>query len=203
MIRDYALATSGLLSSKIGGPSVRPYQPEGVWEMVGMQESDTRNYKRDSGEKLYRRSVYSFWKRMAPPATMDIFNAPSREACTIKRERTNTPLQALATMNDPQFVEAARKLAERSMKECTGSDADRLNWIAQELLLRPLREEEKAIVQSTLAELKEHYAASKDDAEALLKVGETPVVGKVEPVQLAAYTMVVNQMMNLDEVLNK
>jgi hypothetical protein len=203
MIRDYALATSGLLSPKIGGPSVRPYQPEGVWEMVGMQESDTRNYKRDSGEKLYRRSVYSFWKRMAPPATMDIFNAPSREACTIKRERTNTPLQALATMNDPQFVEAARKLAERSMKECDGSDADRLNWIAQELLLRPLREEEKAIVQSTLADLKEHYAASKEDAEALLKVGEAPVEVKVEPVQLAAYTMVVNQMMNLDEVLNK
>jgi hypothetical protein len=203
MIRDYALATSGLLSEKIGGPSVRPYQPEGVWEMVGMPESDTRNYKRDSGEKLYRRSLYTFWKRMAPPATMDIFNAPTRETCVIKRERTNTPLQALATMNDPQFVEAARKLAERSLKECTGSDEDRLNWIAQELLLRPFRPEERSIVRSTLAELKEHYAAAKDDAEALLKVGEAPLEVTAEPVQLAAYTMVVNQLMNLDEVLNK
>jgi hypothetical protein len=203
MIRDYALATSGLLSPKIGGPSVRPYQPEGVWEMVGMPESDTRNYKRDSGEKLYRRSLYTFWKRMAPPATMDIFNAPTRETCVIKRERTNTPLQALATLNDPQFVEAARKLAERSIKECSGTDAERLNWIAQELLLRPLRDEERSIVYSTLAELKEHYAGAREDAEALLKVGDAPIEVTAEPVQLAAYTMVVNQMMNLDEVLNK
>ncbi len=203
MIRDYALAASGLLSDKIGGPSVRPYQPEGVWEMVGMPESDTRNYKRDSGEKLYRRSLYSFWKRMAPPATMDIFNAPSRETCTIKRERTNTPLQALATMNDPQFVEAARKLAERSLRECSGTDAERLDWIAQELLKRSLRDEEKAIVQSTFSELQEHYTYAKEDAEALIKVGETPVEAKAEPFQLAAYTMVVNQLMNLDEVLNK
>jgi hypothetical protein len=203
MIRDYALATSGLLSPKIGGPSVRPYQPEGVWEMVGMQESDTRNYKRDSGEKLYRRSLYSFWKRMAPPATMDIFNAPSRESCVLRRERTNTPLQALATLNDPQFVEAARKLAERSLKECNGSDADRLNWIAQELLMRPFRDEERKIVQASLDELKEHYAAAREDAETLLKVGEAPVEVEAEPVLLAAYTMVVNQLMNLDEILNK
>jgi hypothetical protein len=203
MIRDYALAASGLLSPTIGGPSVRPYQPEGVWEMVGMPESDTRNYKQDTGEKLYRRSLYSFWKRMAPPPVMDIFNAPSREVCTVKRERTNTPLQALATMNDPQFVEAARKLAEHSFRECDGSDADRLNWIARRLLARSLRNEEREIIQNTLTELKEHYAASKEDAEALLKVGEAPITVKTEPVQLAAYTMVVNQMMNLDEVLNK
>ena len=203
MIRDYALAASGLLSSKIGGPSVRPYQPEGVWEMVGMPESDTRNYKQDSGEKLYRRSLYSFWKRMAPPAVMDIFNAPSREVCTVKRERTNTPLQALATMNDPQFIEAARKLAARSFRECDGSDSERLDWIARQLLARSFRTEEREVVQRTLAELKEHYAGAKDDAAALLKVGESEVTSKAEPVQLAAYTMVVNQLMNLDEVLNK
>ena len=203
MIRDYALATSGLLSPKIGGPSVRPYQPEGVWEMVGMPESDTRNYKQDKGEKLYRRSLYSFWKRMAPPPVMDIFNAPSREVCTVKRERTNTPLQALATMNDPQFVEAARKLAERSFRECDGSDGDRLNWIARLLLARSFRPEEREVVQRTLAELKEHYAGAKEDAAALLKVGDSEVSSKAGPVQLAAYTMVVNQLMNLDEVLNK
>jgi mono/diheme cytochrome c family protein len=203
MIRDYALAASGLLSPKIGGPSVRPYQPDGVWEMVGMAESDTRNYKRDSGEKLYRRSLYSFWKRMAPPAAMDIFNAPSREVCTVRRERTNTPLQALATLNDPQFVEAARKLAERSFKECDGSDNDRLNWIARQLLARSFRDEERVVVHDTLSSLKEHYAAATRDAEELLKVGESKVEAKIEPVQLAAYTMVVNQLMNLDEVLNK
>jgi hypothetical protein len=106
-------------------------------------------------------------------------------------------------MNDPQFIEAARKLAERSFKECDGSDSDRLNWIAFQLLARPLRSEESKVVQSTLSELKDHYAADKEDAEALLKVGESPVTVKTEPVQLAAYTMVVNQLMNLDEVLNK
>ncbi|HEX7860554.1 MAG TPA: DUF1553 domain-containing protein [Verrucomicrobiae bacterium] len=203
MIRDYALAASGLLSPKIGGPSVKPYQPEGVWEIVGMPESNTRNYKQDKGEKLYRRSLYSFWKRMAPPAVLDIFNAPSREVCTVKRERTNTPLQALAALNDPQFIEASRKLAEKSLDECKGSDSDRLNWIAQRLLARSLKNEERAVVERTLAELKEHYGEKKAEAELLLKVGETPVTVKAEPVQLAAYTMVVNQLMNLDEVLNK
>ncbi len=111
MIRDYALAASGLLVRKIGGPSVKPYQPPGVWEAVAMIGSNTRDYKQDTGEKLYRRSMYTFWKRAAPPASMDIFNAPTREVCTVRRERTNTPLQALVTLNDPQFVEAARHLA--------------------------------------------------------------------------------------------
>ena len=203
MFRDYALAASGLLSQKVGGQSVRPYQPEGVWEMVGMPESDTRNYKRDDGEKLYRRSMYTFWKRMAPPATMDIFNAPTREVCVVRRERTNTPLQALATMNDPQFVEAARKLAARSIAECDGSDSQRLDWIALRLLARPLRDDERKVVEETLAELKKHYAAEVDGARALLEVGEAPLKVTGEPVQLAAYTMVVNQLMNLDEVLNK
>ena len=108
MIRDYALASSGLLVRKIGGPSVKPYQPPGVWEAVAMIGSDTRYYKQDTGDKLYRRSMYTFWKRAAPPASMDILNAPTREVCTVRRERTDTPLQALVTLNDPQCVEAAR-----------------------------------------------------------------------------------------------
>ncbi len=110
MIRDYALAASGLLVRKIGGQSVRPYQPEGVWEAVAMIGSDTRDYRRDAGDKLYRRSMYTFWKRAAPPASMDILNAPTREVCTVRRDRTDTPLQALVMLNDPQFVEAARFL---------------------------------------------------------------------------------------------
>ena len=122
MIRDYALAASGLLVAKLGGPSVKPYQPDGVWEAVAMIGSNTRDYKRDTGDKLYRRSLYTFWKRAAPPASMDIFNAPSREVCTVRRERTNTPLQALVTLNDPQFVEAARHLAAASLEEGGESD---------------------------------------------------------------------------------
>src|SRR3954454_24116691 len=142
MVRDYALYASGLLVPKIGGPSVKPYQPDGVWEAVAMPESNTRNYRRDSGESLYRRSLYTFWKRAAPPGSMDIFNAPSRETCTVRRERTNTPLQALVTLNDPQFVESARHLAQISLKEGGEATDTRLAFMVQRLLARPLRPEE-------------------------------------------------------------
>jgi len=108
MVRDYALAASGLLVRKLGGPSVRPYQPDGVWEAVAMIGSNTRDYKRDSGESLYRRSMYTFWKRAAPPASMEILNGPNRETTCVRRERTDTPLQALVTLNDVQFVEPKR-----------------------------------------------------------------------------------------------
>jgi hypothetical protein len=203
MVRDYALSVSGLLSSKIGGPSVRPYQPEGVWEMVAMPESDTRNYKRDAGEKLYRRSLYTFWKRGAPPASMDVMNAPSREVCTVRRERTNTPLQALATLNDTQFIEAARHLAEIALRDGGASDSERLDFIARRILARPFRDQERAIVQGVLDDLRAHYRKDAEDAKTLIAVGESDADQKLEPVLLASYTMVVNQLMNLDEVLNK
>ena len=108
VLRDAALAASGLLVTKMGGPSVKPYQPAGIWEVTSMVASNTRNYKQDTGESLYRRSLYTLWKRQAPPASMDIFDGPTRETCVVRRERTNTPMQALVMMNDPQFVEAAR-----------------------------------------------------------------------------------------------
>jgi hypothetical protein len=203
MVRDYALAVSGLLSPAIGGPSVRPYQPDGVWEMVAMPESDTRNYKRDTGEKLYRRSLYTFWKRGAPPASMDVMNAPSREVCTVRRERTNTPLQALATLNDMQFIEAARRLAEGALKNGGASDSERLDFIAHRVLARSFRDEERAVVQGVLDDLRAHYQEDAEDAKTLISVGETKADEKLEPVLLASYTMVVNQLMNLDEVLNK
>src|SRR6185369_3161747 len=130
MIRDYALSASGLLVDKIGGRSVKPYQPEGVWEAVAMPESNTRFYIRDHGEALYRRSLYTFWKRAAPPAMMDIFNAPSREVCNVRRERTNTPLQALATLNDPQFLEAARRLGEVALTRARGREDDAIEEMA-------------------------------------------------------------------------
>ena len=116
VLRDAALAASGLLVTKMGGPPVKPYQPAGIWEVTSMVASNTRNYKQDTGESLYRRSLYTLWKRQAPPASMDIFDGPTRETCVVRRDRTNTPMQALVTMNDPQFVEAARVLAERAMQ---------------------------------------------------------------------------------------
>jgi hypothetical protein len=171
--------------------------------MVAMPESDTRNYKQDSGEKLYRRSLYTFWKRSAPPATMDVFNAPSRETCTVRRERTNTPLQALATLNDPQFIEAARRLAELALSEAESSDNARLDSIARRLLARSLRPEESGVVLRLLEELKTHYQGERDRAEALIRVGESKPSPEIDPAQLAAWTMVANQLMNLDEVLCK
>jgi hypothetical protein len=202
MIRDYALAASGLLSPKIGGPSVRPYQPPKVWEAVAMPESNTRYYTQDHGESLYRRSMYTFWKRAAPPASMDIFNAPNRETCTVRRERTNTPLQALVTLNDTQFVEAARVLAERALKAATQTDG-RLDFLARRLLARPLRAEEAATVQASLKDLEEYYKAHADDAKQLIAVGEAKTDTALDPAPLAAWTMLTNELMNLDEVLNK
>jgi hypothetical protein len=203
MVRDYALQASGLLVPKIGGPSVKPYQPDGVWEAVAMIGSNTRDYKRDSGENLYRRSMYTFWKRAAPPASMDVFNAPSRETCTVRRERTDTPLQALVTLNDPQFVEAARNLAEHTLKEGGSKSRERLNYMAERLLARTLKSEEAKITEAVLNDLLTHYKTAPKDAEALLTVGESKADAKLDKPTLAAYTMVANQLMNLDEVLNK
>jgi hypothetical protein len=203
MVRDYALAAGGLLVKKIGGPSVKPYQPPGVWEAVAMIGSDTRDYRQDAGESLYRRSLYTFWKRAAPPASMDIFNAPSREVCTVRRERTNTPLQALVTLNDPQFVEAARGLAHLTLREGGPTDANRLEFLARRLLARPLRPEELSIAQSSLKDLTACYQAHPEMAKQLLAVGESKPTPTFSPVVLAAWTMLANEFSNLDEVLNK
>src|SRR6185369_14953951 len=146
VIRDYALAASGLLNRKIGGPSVKPYQPEGVWEAVAMIGSNTRDYKRDTGENLYRRSMYTFWKRAAPPAAMEVLNAPNRETCAVRRERTNTPLQALLTLNDTQYVEAARVLAEKAITSVADEDK-RIDFVAKRLLARSFTEKEMPIVK--------------------------------------------------------
>jgi hypothetical protein len=202
MVRDYALAAAGLLSSKVGGRSVKPYQPDGVWEAVAMMESNTRYYRRDDGEDLYRRSLYTFWKRAAPPASMDILNAPSREVCCVRRERTNTPLQALVTLNDPQFIEAARVLAQKALHG--GKDADgRIDFLARRLLCRPLRAEERKVVQASLDDLLAYYKAHPADAKKLVAVGEAKVDASLDPPALAAWTMLANELTNLDEVLNK
>ena len=203
MIRDYALAASGLLVEKIGGRSVKPYQPDGVWEAVAMTGSDTRNYKRDNGDELYRRSLYTFIKRSAPPAQMDIFNAPNRQTCTVRRERTSTPLQALVTLNDEQFVEAARRLAEDTLKLGGTKETERLDFMAKRLLARAFRPEERRVVETGLRDLLAHYRQEAKAAEELVAVGESKPDESLEKPVLAAYTMVANQLMNLDEVLNK
>ncbi len=203
MVRDYALAASGLMVNKTGGPSVKPYQPDGVWEAVAMPESNTRNYKRDTGESLYRRSLYTFWKRAAPPATMDIFNAPSRETCAVRRERTNTPLQALATLNDPQFIEAARHLAQEATRQSPGNLERTMDFMAARVLARPLRPAEISIVKATYSQLLTFYEKQPDEAKQLLLLGDSKYDTRVSPPQLAALTMIANQLLNLDEVLNK
>ncbi|MFO0906624.1 MAG: DUF1553 domain-containing protein [Pirellulales bacterium] len=203
MIRDYALAASGLLVRKMGGPSVKPYQPDGVWEAVAMIGSNTRDYRRDTGENLYRRSLYTFWKRSAPPASLEVFNAPNRETCIVRRERTNTPLQALVTLNDTQFVEAARHLAQRTLLEGGVHDDARLDFLARRLVARPLRTEELPIVRQSLADLRAYYAAHVPDAQTLITVGESKADASLAPPELAAWTMLANELFNLDEVLNK
>jgi mono/diheme cytochrome c family protein len=202
MIRDHALAASGLLVRKIGGPSVKPYQPDGVWEAVAMIGSNTRDYRRDSGENLYRRSLYTFWKRSAPPAAMEVLNAPNRETCTVRRDRTNTPIAALLTLNDVQFVEAARVLAEKALKAAPDDDA-RIGFVSARLITRPFRPQELAIVKQSLADLRQHYRAKPDEARKLIAFGESKADPALDPSELAAWTMLVNELFNLDEVLNK
>ena len=205
MIRDAALASSRLLVNKIGGPSVRPYMPPGVWEAVAMPGSNTRDYVADKGEGLYRRSLYTFLKRSAPPPNMDVFNATARETCTVKRERTNTPLQALVTLNDVQFIEAARVFAEKILTDVTlNGDANaRIQAIGTRLVSRPFRAEELGVINASLTEIQQFYSQAPDQAQQLISIGESKANEQINGSELAAWTMLINQLMNLDEVLTK
>jgi hypothetical protein len=186
------------------GPGTKYYQPEGIWEIVGLPGGNTRNYVQDQGENLYRRTVYTFWKRMAPPPSLETFNAPSREVCTVRRERTNTPLQALVTLNDPQFVEAARALAQKALLQADSEFEPRLQWIAARLLSRQLLPPERDIAAAAFKDYSEYYAAHEEQARQLVTYGDSkPPAEWTDLASLAAWTMLVNQLMNLDEVLNK
>lgn len=203
MVRDEVLAVSGLLSPKMYGAGTRPYQPEGIWDVVGLPGGDTRNYVQDTGENLYRRTLYTFWKRMAPPPNLDAFNAPSREVCTVRRERTNTPLQALVTLNDPQFFEAARHLAENALKASSGDTAKTIDYIFQHVLGRPMNEREQAIILEDKEAFLAYYQSRPDEAKALIAVGESKADDKLDVTELATWTMICNEVINLDEALNK
>jgi hypothetical protein len=203
MIRDYVLVAGNLLAGKIGGPSVKPYQPDGVWEAVAMPESNTRIYERDRGEALYRRSLYTLWKRAAPPASLEVFNAPNREVCTVRRERTDTPLQALVTLNDPQFIEAARALAQLTLQGASENHEDRIDFMARRLLARSLRLEEQLVVRSSIERLLVFFQGHPEDAARLVAVGDLKLISTSDAATVAAWTMLANELMNLDEVLNK
>jgi hypothetical protein len=202
MLRDSALAASGLLVEKIGGPSVKPYQPAGIWEEVAMPESNTKTYVPDKGEGLYRRSLYTFWKRSSPPAAMETFDAPSREVVCTRRARTNTPLHAFVTMNDPQWVEAARKLAERAVKAAAKPEA-RLDFLARATLARPLQARESEVLRRSIEKFREKFASDGEDVKALLAVGEAKTDESLAPAEVAQWTLVASQFLNLDEFLTK
>jgi len=201
-IRDQALAASGLLVNTVGGPPVKPYQPEGVWEAVAMEQSDTRVYKQDTGPALYRRSLYMYWKRTAPPPNMEILNAPSRETFCTRRERTDTPLQALVTLNDTQFVEAARHLAARAIVSSMTFDS-RLDKITEPLLGRPLVPGERAFIRKMEQHFFTRYQEHPAEARELLAVGESRPDRRIAPAELAAWTLVASEILNLDESLTK
>ena len=202
VLRDQALDVSGLLRRDMGGPSVKPYQPGGLWNVVAITSSNTRVFEPDSGDALYRRSIYTFWKRTSPPPSMAAFNAPTREQCTVRRERTNTPIQALVLMNDMQFVEAARQLAVHTLNRHQ-DDTARAEWMFKTALSRPGTHEDVQDMLSAADELRVIFRQKSDSAGELIRTGETPVDSKLDAAELAAWTIVGNTLMNRDDFINK
>ena len=203
MLRDIALESSGLLVNKIGGPSVKPYQPRNVWEQVGYPSSDTTRYTQDHGDRLYRRSMYTYWKRMATMPDMDAFDAPMRDAVCTRRQRTDTPLQALVTMNDVQWVEASRALAQRVIKEGGKQPEQRIKLLGDILLSHDPPPQMASVLEGSLAQMEKHYAAEPKAANELIGVGEMRSDPGIPAPELAAWTMVASEMMNLDETVTK
>lgn len=202
LIRDQALAVSGLLVDKVGGASVRPYMPAGVWDETS-KYGDLRGYQHDTGESLYRRTMYTIWKRTAAPPTLLLFDATNREVCTIKRSRTNTPLQALALLNEVTYLEAARSLAFRLMKEGGASPNERLSYGFRLTTAREPSTDELQILLEGYHADHAAFAVSPETARQLLTVGELPVPAEVDRVELAAWTVTANVLLNLDEFITR
>lgn len=205
LVRDMALRTSGLMVNRLGGPSVNPYTPGDLWREVshyGSTPATAQAFVQDHGEKLYRRSLYTYWKRTVPPPNMAAFDAPSRETCVVKRGATNTPLQALVLLNDTQFVEASRAFAERIYAH-DSSDEVRLRWALLETLSRPATEAEYDVVLQTLTRERERYANDAEAAEKLLAVGESLRDVSIPAAEHAAWTQVATLMLNLSEAITR
>jgi hypothetical protein len=205
-IRDEALAISGLLNDEIGGNSVSPYQPAGLWEELMSREDGKKwtaqTYVQSHGQDLYRRTMYTFWKRTSPPPTLTTFDAPDRETCTVRRQRTNTPLQALVLMNDPTYIEASRKLAERLMKEAR-SDKDRVTLAYRLAMGRAPKAGEIRVLLKLYEEQLKAYRANDQAAAKLLGVGESGRNESLNSAELAAWTVVASTVLNLDETVTK
>ncbi|MDX1928862.1 MAG: DUF1553 domain-containing protein, partial [Pirellulaceae bacterium] len=202
IVRDAALAVSGALVNKIGGPSVRPYMPAGVWDETS-KYGNLRNYQHDKNDGLYRRSMYTIWKRTAAPPTMLLFDAPNRETCTVKRSRTNTPLQALSLLNEVTFVEAARKLAGRMISEGGQTAEQRLAYGFRLALARNPSNSEMQVLLSGLDADMQRFASGPNDASGLLAFGDSKPAAEIPPTELAAYTLTANVILNLDEFVTR
>lgn len=200
VLRDQALALAGLLVRTEGGKGVKPYQPPGLWEEIAYPSSNTSKYVQDHGADLYRRSIYLFWKRTSPPPALLMFDAPMRESCVVRRTRTNTPLQALASLNAPSFFEAARVMAQRVLASPGGDDA-RLAYAFSLATARPPNAVERGILRQTLAEQRAAYRDDPVAAAKILKVGESPVAPGIAPDEHAAWTLLCNLILNLDEAV--
>jgi hypothetical protein len=198
-VRDNALAVSGLLVRRVGGPSVFPYQPAGLWSESGTG----KRYSPSKGEGLYRRSLYTFWRRTAPPPTMTTFDAPSREFCLTRRERTATPMQALTLLNDPQFVEAARVLAASLLRKHPENSEAQVGDAFRLLTSRQPTERETGVLLELLAAQREHFARQSDKAREYVSTGESAPADGVETAGHAALTAVVQALMNFDECVTK
>ena len=203
MIRDNALAASGLLNDHIGGMSVKPYQPEGLWKEKNEFSGFLLTYQQDTGDSLYRRSLYTFIRRTSPPPTMTIFDVPARDVCTVKREKTSTPLQALVILNDPQFVEAARVLAERIQREGGEDLKERTQYAFRLLCGRAPTLKEMNLLEQQYDYAIDKYQRNPEAAVELLEVGDLPFDDRLDSVETAALAMVVNTMMNFDEAYMK
>ncbi|MBX2851935.1 MAG: PSD1 and planctomycete cytochrome C domain-containing protein [Phycisphaeraceae bacterium] len=203
VLRDQVLAVSGLMNEQIGGASVKPPQPAGIWKAVGYESSNTANFKADTGDKVYRRSMYVFWKRTAPAPFLVGFDAPNRESCVVRRERTNTAMQALIALNEPQYVESARRLGERVMLEAEGGLDQQIAWLLSRTLMREPTDKELAILVAGYEEQIAFYRADLEAAKALIATGTSKPDDKLDPAALAAWTMTASTVINLDEFINK
>jgi hypothetical protein len=199
MIRDQALFISGLLTERTGGPSVLPYQPAGLWKEIA---TDTK-YDQSHGADLYRRSMYIYWKRTVSPPVMAAFDAPTREFCTVRRPRTNTPLQALALLNEVSFVEAARVFAQRVMTEGGTTPAERITLAFRLATSRKPSPAELRILTAGFDAHLAKYRKNRKAAEALVSTGEAPRNKRHDPAEHAAYTAIGSIILNLDEVVTK
>ena len=199
MMRDLALTASGLLVKKIGGPSVKPYQPDGLWAINVF----SGKYEQDHGENLYRRSLYTFWKRTNPPPSMNIFDAPSRAYCVVKREKTATPLQALVLMNDPQFLESSRVLGERIFSEGGSSVENKISLGYRLLTGRHPSTEEIKLLTEQYHEVWTLFSKNQKKASSIIAIGEFPVNKSIDKTELAAYSQVMSTIMNFDATTMK